>query len=235
MVLNSIVSAGLATVSVGVVALPVLAAPETNLETLNTVAPVSLEAEFLALEGDEPTVDPNQFAAIANPTGEEVRVTIPLTAQRPFENSDGRRTSSKFSYIGIGGALGLSDDGDTELGDGGFALMSKTGFSENISLHNLSVLGSDPVTSIALTADFPIRNGNEPDSAIAAVPFAGAGIAISNLFQDDSEAAFLLTAGVDVPLAYRWTATGRVAVGFFDDTEAALAIGVGYTFTGFFK
>ncbi|MEM9092903.1 MAG: hypothetical protein AAGC93_29770 [Cyanobacteria bacterium P01_F01_bin.53] len=228
MAINYVLKAGVVALSTGLVALPAVA---NDVETLANVAPVSIEAEALTFEADET----NTFAAVTTQPAEEVEVSAPQFAQRPFENSDGRRTSSKFSYIGVGYALGLSDDSDSELGDGGFALASKTGFTENISLHNLSVLGDDPVASFALTADFPIRSGDSPDSAISAVPFAGAGIAIRNLFQDDSAAAFLLTGGVDVPLAYRWTATGRVAVGFFDETEAALVFGVGYTFTGFFK
>ncbi|MEM6500782.1 MAG: hypothetical protein AAF685_02965 [Cyanobacteria bacterium P01_C01_bin.89] len=231
MAMNHFLSAGIAALSTSLVALPALANPTADIETLDSVDAVSLDADALVFDIEEVS----RFAATSIQPSEAPSDTAIEVAQRPFENSDGRRTSSKFSYIGVGFALGLSDDSDSELGDGGFALASKTGFTENISLHNLSVLGDDPVASFALTADFPIRSGDSPDSAIAAVPFAGAGIAIRNLFQDDSAAAFLLTGGVDVPLAYRWTATGRVAVGFFDETEAALVFGVGYTFTGFFK
>ncbi|MEB3118236.1 MAG: hypothetical protein VKL01_07700, partial [Limnothrix sp.] len=64
-------------------------------------------------------------------------------AQQPDRAANGRRTSSKFSYIGIGGAIGLSGDDDSSaLGEGGFALLSKTAFSENLSLHNASILGN---------------------------------------------------------------------------------------------
>ncbi|MGD1849818.1 MAG: hypothetical protein ACFCBU_04180 [Cyanophyceae cyanobacterium] len=231
MTMNHFLSAGIAALSTGLGALPALASPIADIETLDSVDAISVDADALVFDIDEV----NQFAATSIQPSETSSDADLEIAQRPFENSDGRRTSSKFSYIGVGFALGLSDDAESELGDGGFALASKTGFTENISLHNLSVLGEDPITSVALTADFPIRSGDSPNSAIAAVPFAGAGIAIRNIFQDDSAAAFLLTGGVDVPLAYRWTATGRIAVGFFDDTEAALVLGVGYTFTGFFK
>ena len=228
---NYFLKAGVLALSSGLVALPAMANPQGDVEALNSVAPISVEAESLVFED----AASYEFAAITIQPAEEADATVPQFAQRPYENSDGRRTSSKFSYIGIGGVLGLSDDSEYDLGDGGFSLMSKTGFTENISLHNLSVLGNDPVATFALTADFPIRNGEAEDSAIAAVPFFGGGLAISNLLQDDSEAAFMLTTGVDVPLAYRWTATGRVAVAFFDETEAAIGVGIGYTFTGFFK
>jgi hypothetical protein len=87
---------------------------------------------------------------------------------------------------------------------------------------------------IALTADFPIRNQETGDISI--VPFVGGGLAISDLFGDDTDVGFALTGGIDVPLSYRWTATGRVAAAFLDDnTDVALLLGVGYTFTGFFK
>ncbi|HEY9688845.1 MAG TPA: hypothetical protein V6D46_02545, partial [Coleofasciculaceae cyanobacterium] len=156
-------------------------------------------------------------------------------AQQVDRAANGRRNSAKFSYIGIGGAIGLSGDDDSSaLGNGGFALLGKTGFSENFALHNASILGDKGTSVTAVTANFPIRD--RETGAVAAVPFVGAGIAISDLFGDETEVGFALTGGVDVPLGYRWTATGRVAAGFLDDnTDVALLLGVGYTFTGFFK
>ena len=156
-------------------------------------------------------------------------------AQQADRAANGRRSSGQFSYIGIGGAIGLSGDDDSSaLGNGGFALLGKTGFSENFALHNASILGDKGTSVTALTANFPIRD--QKTGAVSVVPFVGAGIAISDLFGDETEVGLALTGGVDVPLSYRWTATGRVAAGFLDDnTDVSLLLGVGYTFTGFFK
>lgn len=81
-------------------------------------------------------------------------------AQAPYRNSAGRRNSAKFSYTGIGGAIGLTDDEDeTNLGEGGFSILGKTGLSERFSIHSASVLGDNSVSTFALTADFPIYTG----------------------------------------------------------------------------
>jgi hypothetical protein len=45
-----------------------------------------------------------------------------------------------------------------------------------------------------------------------------------------SRSGFLLTGGVDVPLSPQFTATAGVNVGFIDDTEVGLLLGVGYNF-----
>jgi hypothetical protein len=49
---------------------------------------------------------------------------------------------------------------------------------------------------------------------------------------DDSTIGALITGGVDVPLSSQFTATAAVNVGFVDETEVGLLIGVGYTFSG---
>jgi hypothetical protein len=218
-------------------------APDASVaEALAPTALDSFEASAAATRADAlaPAHSPWQQAAIrldATPTdGPEARRFE--VAQAPNRNSAGRRNSAKFSYTGIGGAIGLSDDRDeTNLGEGGFSILGKTGLSERLSIHSASVLGDNSVSTFALTADFPIyTEGSVEERSVSLVPFVGAGIALNNLFKDDSQIGFVLTGGVDVPIAYRLTATGRVVSAFFgDSTDVAIALGIGYTYTGFFK
>jgi hypothetical protein len=56
----------------------------------------------------------------------------------------------------------------------------------------------------------------------------GAGAAIST--GDDSTVGFLLSGGVDVPVSNQITANAGVNVGFIDETEVGLQLGVGYNF-----
>jgi hypothetical protein len=211
-------------------------------ETVESVPDPQVASEPIALDRFSASATtaqelqgPSQALAVA-PSGLAPDPTFDRQlAQQPDRAANGRRNSSKFSYIGIGGAIGLSDDDESStLGEGGFSLLSKTAFTDRLSLHNASVLGDKGTSVIALTVDFPIYN--KASESIAAVPFVGGGVAISDLFGDDTDVGFALTGGVDVPLSYRWTATGRIAAGFFDDnTDLAILLGVGYTFTGFFK
>ncbi len=240
--------AGLAlafTIGLGAVSQPAQATPAAELtESLAADLPATEQDSRQPIALDQfgaPSTQANRLQetvptlAVAPATLEADSHLDGQLAQQPDRAANGRRTSGKFSYIGVGGAIGLSGDDDSSaLGEGGFALLSKTAFSENLSLHNASILGNGGTSVIALTADFPIRNQETGDISI--VPFVGGGLAISDLFGDDTDVGFALTGGIDVPLSYRWTATGRVAAAFLDDnTDVALLLGVGYTFTGFFK
>ena len=221
---------------------PVDPTPETaSNAVLTAAAPTPLDHfEPSSATADALTLDSEawiQSAGFSSETTDGPAARELEIAQAPYKNPSGRRNSSKFSYIGVGGAIGLSGGSETSLGDGGFSLMGKTGFTENISIHSASVFGDDSVSVLALTADFPVyTEGSEEERSVSVVPFVGAGLALSNLFKNDSKVGFALTGGVDVPLAYRLTATGRVAAGFFDDdTDVAIILGIGYTYTGFFK
>lgn len=212
-----------------------LEAIEASPDAQTANQPIALDRFSAPTATAQDLQEPAQVLAVAPTTLTPDPTFDRQFAQQPNRAANGRRNSSKFSYIGIGGAIGLSgDDEASALGEGGFALLSKTAFTDRLSLHNASVLGDKGTSVIALTVDFPIYS--KDSESIAAVPFVGGGVAISDLFGDDTDVGFALTGGVDVPLSYRWTATGRIAAGFFDDnTDVAILLGVGYTFTGFFK
>lgn len=140
----------------------------------------------------------------------------------------GRRTRSGPSYIGIGGNIGLG--GDTTLGESGFAVISKIGLTRNLSARPGIVIGSDdPTVLVPVTLDFPISSVAEAgEISLDAAPYVGGGIAIST--GSDSLIRPLISAGVDVPIAPRVTATAGVNFAFFDDTEIGLILGAGYNF-----
>ncbi len=140
-------------------------------------------------------------------------------------SSEDRRTRARRSYIGIGGAVGLSGE-QTGLSRGGFATVGRIGLADNLSIHTASVIGNRSIVTAALTAGLPIRSKN---NRVAAYPFVGGGVGVntSNDFRVDP----LLTAGVDVPVAERLTATGRVSVAFNEDeADLGMIIGAGFSF-----
>jgi len=157
----------------------------------------------------------------APPATESVQLT-----QLPI--APGRSTRSGPSYIGIGGNIGLG--GDTTLGDSGVAVISKIGLTRNLSARPAVVIGgNDPTILVPVTLDFPISSVAEAGRVnLRAAPYVGGGIAIST--GSDSLVRPLITAGVDVPVAPRITATAGVNFAFFDDTEIGLVLGAGYNF-----
>jgi hypothetical protein len=142
--------------------------------------------------------------------------------------SPGRSTRSGLSYLGIAGNIGLG--GDTTLGDSGFVVISKIGLTRNVSARPAVVIGdNDPAILLPVTIDFPISSVLETGELnLEAAPFVGGGIAIST--GSDSLVRPLISAGIDVPVASRITATAAVNFAFFDDTEIGLVLGAGYSF-----
>ncbi len=141
----------------------------------------------------------------------------------------GRATRSGRSYIGAGVNIGFG--GDTALGDGSFAIISKIGLSNTLSVRPSVLIGDDATFLIPVTYDFNIRQ-TDPFETLRFAPYVGGGVTIST--GDDSTIGFLATGGVDVPLSREFTATAALNVGFQDDEiPVGLMVGVGYTFSGF--
>ena len=150
--------------------------------------------------------------------------TTPITDVSP-----GRATRSGSSYIGIGGNIGLGT-GDTALGEGSFAVISKIGLTRYLSVRPTVFIDDDPTILIPLTYDL-LPVGVPGRTGFSVAPYLGAGAAIS--VGDDSAVDFLLTGGVDVPLSPQFTANAAVNVTAFDNTAVGLLIGIGYNFSGF--
>ncbi|MGF2034936.1 MAG: hypothetical protein RMZ43_006445 [Nostoc sp. CmiVER01] len=142
----------------------------------------------------------------------------------------GRTTRGGSSYIGIAANIGLSG-GDTSLGDGNFAVVSKIGLTNAISVRPSAVFGDNTTILLPVTYDFAFKPADAFSEPLAIAPYVGVGGAYKT--GNDSQLAFLVTGGIDVPLTPQFTATAAVNAGFFDQTDIGLLLGVGYNFTGF--
>ncbi|MCG6134563.1 MAG: hypothetical protein MET45_07845 [Nostoc sp. LLA-1] len=169
-------------------------------------------------------LEPNtQTIPQENPIVEQPEPT-PLIAQ---EVVPGTATRSGPSYIGVGGNIGFG--GGTTLSQGSFAVFSKVGLTENFSARPAAFFGDNTLFLIPVTVDFPVQAVTDTgEQQLSIAPYVGGGAAIST--GRDSTVGFLLTGGVDVPISPEFTATAGVNVGFIDETEVGLLLGVGYNF-----
>ncbi|MBW4613470.1 MAG: S-layer homology domain-containing protein [Desmonostoc vinosum HA7617-LM4] len=139
----------------------------------------------------------------------------------------GRSTRGGSSYIGVAGNIGLG--GDSALSDGNIAVISKISLTSVLSARPSAVFGDDTVVLVPITLDFSPRGVNPTGNQTFPVsPYIGAGVAIET--SDDADIGLLLTGGVDIPLASRFTITGAVNAAFLDETDVGLLLGVGYNF-----
>lgn len=186
-----------------------------------------------------PTPIPGTVAtSSATLTSEFVQPTSQTTAQPSapkVAQSDidlGRTTrGGGSSYIGVAANIGLSGDADSSLGDGNFAVVSKIGLTNSISVRPSAVFGDNTTILLPITYDFSFKSADAFSEPLAIAPYIGVGGAYKT--GDDSQFAFLVTGGIDVPLTPQFTATAAVNAGFFDKTDVGLLLGVGYNFTGF--
>ncbi|MEO1132404.1 MAG: hypothetical protein AAFX40_06820 [Cyanobacteria bacterium J06639_1] len=132
--------------------------------------------------------------------------------------------SDRINYVGIGGTLGLADEGETAFGEGGFSLLGKVSLTERLSIHNASVFGDRAISSFALTRNRPIRERDS--SRMRYVPFVGAGLTIET---DEFDIDPMLATGIDIPLANHWAGTTRLNVAFDESgADIGLSVGIGY-------
>ncbi len=141
----------------------------------------------------------------------------------------GRTTSGGSSYLGVAANIGLSG-GDTSLGDGNFAVVSKIGLTNSISVRPSAIFGDNTTVLLPITYDFTFKSADAFSEPLAIAPYVGVGAAYKT--GDDSKFAFLVSGGIDVPLTSQFTATAAINAGFFDETDVGLLLGVGYNFSG---
>ena len=187
--------------------------PLTSRSTGIAIASVLLSWPLLSL--NRPSI------AQSCPTDEVTGCEADITAQAaPEEESERPR---RLNYVGLGGTVGLSDDGETELGNGGFSIMSRTSFTDLLALHTASVIGGDGYSTFALTGSYPV--GSPDTERPAVVPFAGAGLGVEF---EDFDVDPMVTAGVDIPITDSVTGTARVNANFGEDgTDIGVVLGVG--------
>ncbi|MEG3435595.1 hypothetical protein V0288_00550 [Pannus brasiliensis CCIBt3594] len=160
-------------------------------------------------------------------TGQTGAVMPSRTRETPTvaQIEPGRTTRSIPSYVGIGGNIGFG--GDTGIGRGNFAILSKVGLTENFSARPGVLVGNRTTFLLPVTVDFPVVT-EIGGGRVGFTPFAGGGIGIST--GHESLVRPIITAGFDVPINNRITAVANTNVGFFRDTEFGVTLGVGYNF-----
>ncbi|MEH2006737.1 hypothetical protein [Nostoc sp.] len=194
------------------------AAIEKNASVTPTPVPgtVATSSAMLTSEFVQPTSQPTS------------QPSAPRVAQSDIDL--GRTTRGGSSYVGIAANIGLSGDGDTSLGDGNFAVISKIGVTNSISVRPSAVFGDNTTILLPITYDFSFKSADAFSEPLAIAPYIGVGGAYKT--GDDSQFAFLVSGGIDVPLTSQFTATAAVNAGFFDKTDVGLLLGVGYNFSG---
>jgi len=152
-----------------------------------------------------------------------------IPPEQSSTQKSGTEATRQRGYIGVGGTIGLSGN-SSALGTGGVSLFSKTIFTDNLSMHNNTVIFGSSISSSSsnLTVDFPIRDADSQQILIS--PFIGGGVMFTN--ENGLKIAPHVTGGVDVPLSRNITGTVQLNVGLPSDRKAdmGLLLGFGYSF-----
>lgn len=210
-----------------IVASSMLQANAQEIQKLSNANPSTKAADLLVQTTYPQAPTPiQQQAPFQTPTQTPTETQQQTPAQAPFV-SPGRATRGGSSYIGVGGNLGIA--GETTLSEGSFAVISKIGLTNSLSVRPTALIGDNATFLVPVTLDFPIETiTNTGQTQISASPYVGAGVSVSTA--DDSNVGFLISGGLDVPVAEQLTANAALNVSFLDDTNVGLLLGVGYNF-----
>jgi hypothetical protein len=177
---------------------------------------------------------PSEPPAAAPPRPDES--ASPLPTNKPATNKpesekppteQPRRRRWLRPQIGVGGNIGIT--GNTGFSQGGVTVFNRMQFNDYLSLRSTNVFGGERRdSSMALTFSMPIRSSS---GDIRVAPFVGGGALISSKgFFDDMIVRGLITSGIDIPISKRLSATGAVNVGFTDQPNMGVQLGVMYRF-----
>lgn len=201
-------------------------------ESLNASKSLEINSAAVQKESSPATPDAETIPQLF-PTEEVSQIPQDsVLAQRDIEL--GRLTRTRLNYIGVGGNIGLT--GETGVGESTFVINSKIAVSPDVSIRPAIHLGNNTAFLIPITYDFylPPRDDFEP---VRIFPFVGGGVAITTDNEDDndesSNVGFLLTGGLDYPITDNFTANATLNIGFIDETEVGIVLGIGYIFGGF--
>ncbi|MEH1789612.1 hypothetical protein [Nostoc sp.] len=199
----------------------------------NTVMEQNTSTTATPVPGTVATSSATLTSEVVQPTSQSVSQTTAQPSATKVAQSDidlGRTTRGGSSYVGVAGNVGLSGAGDASLGDGNFAVVSKIGLTNSISVRPSAVFGDNTTILLPITYDFTFKSADAFSEPLAIAPYVGVGAAYKT--GDNSKFAFLASAGIDVPLTPQFTATAAINAGFFDTTDVGLLLGVGYNFNG---
>ncbi|MEH2049128.1 hypothetical protein [Nostoc sp.] len=199
----------------------------------NTAMEQNTSTTAIPVPGTVATSSATLTSEVVQPTSQSVSQTTTQQSATKVAQSDidlGRTTRGGSSYLGVAANIGLSGDGDTSLGDGNFAVVSKIGLTNSISVRPSAVFGDNTTILLPITYDFTFKSADAFSEPLAIAPYVGVGAAYKT--GDDSKFAFLVSGGIDVPLTPQFTATAAINAGFFDKTDVGLLLGIGYNFNG---
>ena len=135
-----------------------------------------------------------------------------------------RSTRSGPSYLGVGANFGLT--GGSDLGGTSFAVISKLGLTEAISVRPTVLILRDFATILLpVTYDFAPQ---QPFGDVQFSPYLGGGVAINT--GSNSSVGLLITGGVDIPLSSAFTINVAANLAFLRTTDLGILVGIGYNF-----
>ena len=210
--------------------------------TVGLLATAGLSAEAQVRSVDEVVPEPASvteaaaLTAVPEPTAEvqpDMAATLAIADEAaPADAADNtvvaqqaeEEGSERINYaFGPGATIGLSDDGETALGDGGFSIVGRFSLTDNLSVHTASTIGDNSLFTAALTGGAPVRNAEDRTLVF---PFAGAGVSVET---DEFDVNPFISAGVDVPIIDKLTGTARINASFDQNgTDVGLVFGIGY-------
>ncbi len=197
-------------------------------QALNRTASPQQAENLVPVPGTTATSSAALVSTGATPAVQPAQAQPTQTQVAQADINPGRSTRGGSSYIGVAGNIGIGG-GDSALGDGNFAVISKVGLTRGFSVRPSAVFGDNTAILIPVTYDFSLESVDDPFSEpLAIAPYVGAGVAIKT--NNDAAVAFLVSGGVDFPLTPQFTATAAINAGFFDQTDIGLLVGVGYNF-----
>lgn len=192
--------------------------------------PILLDVTLLLTLGDRAvqaqSSQPTEIPAEAAPNPSQ---PLPSPTMTPSDQPPIEQTPRPLrNYVGIGGNIGVSGN-KTGLSEGGAALITKNDLNDWLSIRGITVFGSNRTdNTFALTVNFPVRTRS---GQVQLVPFVGGGVLLSSKYNfNNFIVRGLVTGGIDVPLSRRFTATTAVNVGFTNETNTGVQLGVAYNF-----
>ncbi|MEH1920492.1 hypothetical protein [Nostoc sp.] len=205
----------------------------TNLVKVEQLPNTAMEQNTSTTATPVPGTVSTSSATLTSEVVQSISQTTAQPSATKVAQSDidlGRTTRGGSSYLGVAANIGLSGDGDTSLGDGNFAVISKIGLTNSISVRPSAVFGDSTTILLPITYDFTFKSADAFSEPLAIAPYVGVGAAYKT--GDNSKFAFLVSGGIDVPLTPQFTATAAINAGFFDKTDVGLLLGIGYNFNG---
>jgi hypothetical protein len=152
----------------------------------------------------------------------------PTDQQSPTDQkSKSQKKSHRINYFGLGGNIGLINDGGTAIGSGGFTVLGRKSLTNNLSIHTTSVFGDKSIQSTALTGGIPIKS--KATGRTILFPFVGAGASIKI---NNFTVYPMVTAGLDIPITNYLTGTMRMNTTFAERTDVGFVMGVGVDIFG---